>query len=90
MTSKLQVTIPKSIADDYGIEPGQEIQWLPAGDAIRVVPAHATGSQLAPAERLELFDQATQRIQRGPQPAPSSSEGRGWTRDELYVRGRVS
>ena len=31
MTSKLQVTIPKAIAQRYGIEPGGVIDWLPAG-----------------------------------------------------------
>ena len=28
VTSKLQVTIPKAIAQRYGIEPGEEIEWL--------------------------------------------------------------
>jgi AbrB family looped-hinge helix DNA binding protein len=38
VTSKLQVTVPKAIAERYGIRPGDEIDWVPAGDAIRVVP----------------------------------------------------
>jgi AbrB family looped-hinge helix DNA binding protein len=38
VTSKRQVTVPKAIAEQYGIRPGDEIEWLPAGDAIRVVP----------------------------------------------------
>ena len=41
MTSKLQVTIPKAIAQRYGIEPGTDIEWLAAGEAIRVVPPTA-------------------------------------------------
>ncbi|MGH7844250.1 MAG: AbrB/MazE/SpoVT family DNA-binding domain-containing protein, partial [Candidatus Binatia bacterium] len=32
VTSKLQVTIPKDIAEAYGIQPGSEIHWVPAGD----------------------------------------------------------
>ncbi len=38
ITSKLQVTIPKAIADQYGIKPGDEIEFQPAGDVIRVIP----------------------------------------------------
>jgi len=38
VTSKLQVTIPKAVADRYAIEPGAEIVFEPAGDVIRVVP----------------------------------------------------
>ena len=38
VTSKLQVTIPKAVADRYAIEPGAEIEFEPAGDVIRVIP----------------------------------------------------
>lgn len=31
VTSKRQVTIPKVVADRYGIGPGTELDWLPAG-----------------------------------------------------------
>ena len=89
MTSKLQVTIPKAIAERYGIEPGGEIDWLPAGEAIRVVP-QADG-QLAPdsERRLNLFDRATGRLhdrERARPDGPTVSE-RGWRREELYERG---
>ena len=91
VTSKLQVTIPKVIADRYGIEPGAEIEWLPAGEAIRVVPN--SGSERSPdrARRLELFDLATgrqQQRQTGKQPRPEQEE-RGWQRQDLYTRGRT-
>ena len=39
VTSKLQLTVPKKIADQYGIRPGDELEWIPAGDSIRVEPA---------------------------------------------------
>jgi bifunctional DNA-binding transcriptional regulator/antitoxin component of YhaV-PrlF toxin-antitoxin module len=91
VTSKLQVTIPKLIAERYGIAPGEEIDWLPAGDAIRVVPK-ASGRQVPDVRgrRLQLFDRATDR-----QRARQSSEGettsppmeRGWRREDLYERG---
>jgi AbrB family looped-hinge helix DNA binding protein len=33
VTSKLQLTVPKAIADQYGIRPGDELQWIPAGES---------------------------------------------------------
>ena len=39
VTSKLQLTVPKVIADEYGIKPGDQLDWVPAGDVIRVIPA---------------------------------------------------
>lgn len=91
VTSKLQVTIPKVIADRYGIAPGHEIDFVPAGDTIRVIPV--TGV-VAPntTRRLELFDQATRR--QADRERASGTHGsatgrpddRGWTRDELYAR----
>ena len=36
VTSKLQLTVPKAIADQYGIKPGDELEWVPAGESIRV------------------------------------------------------
>jgi bifunctional DNA-binding transcriptional regulator/antitoxin component of YhaV-PrlF toxin-antitoxin module len=91
VTSKLQVTIPKVIANRYGIKPGADIDWLPAGDAIRVVPD--SGSERSPdrARRLELFDLATERQQQrqtGKQARPELTE-RGWRRQDLYTRGRT-
>lgn len=93
MTTKLQVTLPKAVADLYGIRPGDEIEWVPAGDVIRVLPPGQRQSRLDVAARLKLFDQATARQQqrektrhktKHPQP-----KDRGWTREELYVRGRA-
>lgn len=90
VTSKRQVTIPKSVATRYGIEPGDEIRWVPAGDEIRVVPESADRrTRLTPTARLELFDRATARRDgRGSDTRPSTTSDRGWTRDQLYDRGR--
>ncbi|HMB82680.1 MAG TPA: AbrB/MazE/SpoVT family DNA-binding domain-containing protein [Terriglobales bacterium] len=96
VTSKLQLTLPKAIADQYKIRPGDNLDWLPAGEAIRVVKRDAAEAA-EPAtvkERLQLFDQATAR-QRKRQAgsgkrrsaASSQSQSRGWTREELYERG---
>ena len=90
VTSKLQVTVPKAVAESYRIRPGDEIAWEPAGDVIRVVP-RGRSKAIDRAARLRLFDQATERQRRrnrsfGSKAAPS---GRGWTREELYDRGRA-
>lgn len=88
VTSKLQVTVPKSIADRYRIRPGSEIDWVPAGDAIRVIPARAEVLAIDPAARLRLFDQATERHRSRSDTRKRRSGGRGWTREDLYDRGR--
>ena len=88
MTSKLQVTIPKAIANQYGIEPGAEIEWLPAGEAIRVVPPADRRRAPDRGRQLELFDRATERQgqrQAGKDPAAPGA-GRGWRREDVYAR----
>jgi AbrB family looped-hinge helix DNA binding protein len=92
VTSKLQVTVPKVIADQYGIRPGDEIEWVAAGETIRVIPP---GRRPAAADlefRLRLFDEATARQRKrqaggGASPSPAR-RGRGWKREDLYRRGR--
>lgn len=88
ITSKLQVTVPKAIADRYSIRPGDEIEWIPAGDAIRVVPTRAKTPSDDPAARVLLFDRATERHRRRPGLRKRPSGDRGWTREDLYGRGR--
>jgi AbrB family looped-hinge helix DNA binding protein len=91
VTSKLQVTIPKKIADLYGIRPGDELSWMAAGDAIRVIPETATSTDEERAacieSRLRVFDAATVRIARRGG-TPGRDVDRGWSRAELYDRGR--
>ncbi len=89
MTSKLQVTIPKAIAQRYGIEPGGVIDWLPAGEAIRVVPQGQSGRVLDRTRRVELFDRATerQRVRDSSRQEGGLALDRGWQREELYDRG---
>jgi bifunctional DNA-binding transcriptional regulator/antitoxin component of YhaV-PrlF toxin-antitoxin module len=94
VTSKLQLTLPKAIADRYKIRPGDDLEWLPAGDAIRVVKrdAAAADDPKTVKERLQLFDQATARQRKrqsgsGKLRPEESSQNRGWTREELYDRG---
>ena len=88
ITSKLQVTVPKAIAHRYGIRPGDEVEFLPAGDAIRVVPHVSRGEPHDRRRRLVLFDRATdrQRARQDGREAALDAE-RGWERDDLYGRG---
>lgn len=96
MTSKLQLTVPKAVADEYGIRPGDELEWIPAGDSIRIVLKNGRNSlktKLPLEERLKLFDQATERQRLRNQKfyeengVPTSDAERDWKREDLYTRG---
>lgn len=91
VTSKLQVTIPKPLAEKYGIEPGDDIRWSASGDAIRLSPGPGAPKRSVE-QRLELFDRATARQRkREKNQEKTSAEGtveRTWSREELYDRGR--
>lgn len=89
VTSKLQVTIPKTLADRYGIRPGDEIEWQAAGTFIRVIPPGGARPRLDSAERLRIFDAATARQseREADQPPFELTTERGWAREELYTRG---
>jgi bifunctional DNA-binding transcriptional regulator/antitoxin component of YhaV-PrlF toxin-antitoxin module len=96
VTSKLQLTVPKVIADQYGIRPGDELEWIPAGDSIRVELVRRkakAGDELTTEERLALFDantkwldklQAEQLREAKAKGTRVTRETRGWTREELY------
>ena len=88
MTTKLQVTLPKALAERYRVRPGDEIDWEAAGDVIRVVP-HGKQRPTDRALRLRLFDAATARQRRRKRRLAPGSRGRGWSREELYDRGRA-
>lgn len=92
VTSKLQITIPKRLAEQYRIKPGDDVEFVPAGDGIRLVPAQSrSADELSVEERLRLFDEATARIREHQQHLRVTGErpaGRDWTREELYTRGK--
>ncbi len=93
VTSKLQVTIPKAVAERYGIEPGDEIRFEPAGEVIRVVPPDGRlRKRLGMEERLRLFDEATARQRRREETLQLPADvpaGRDWQREDLYTRGEA-
>lgn len=86
VTTKLQVTIPKAIADRLGIEPGDELEFRTAGRALWVVPTRRRGPVLSRDQRLAAFDRATARIESwaASRPLPTGASDRGWSREELY------
>jgi bifunctional DNA-binding transcriptional regulator/antitoxin component of YhaV-PrlF toxin-antitoxin module len=89
VTSKYQVTVPKVIADQYSIHPGDDIEWVPAGESIRVVPGRNKVVAQDRESRLRLFDQATERQRKRTVPRTTKQpRDRGWTREDLYARVR--
>jgi AbrB family looped-hinge helix DNA binding protein len=89
VTSKLQVTLPKAIADRFGIRPGDELEFVPGEDSLRILFS-PEAPQYDVEDRLRLFDQATQRQREREKKrtrVADSATDRGWTREELYDRG---
>jgi AbrB family looped-hinge helix DNA binding protein len=94
VTSKLQLTIPKAIADRYSIRPGDELKWIPSGQGIRVEttrPGPGATPAFTKEERLRLFDGAMARQdsrvkEMGQAAIAKPGTDRGWTREELYDR----
>jgi AbrB family looped-hinge helix DNA binding protein len=88
VTSKYQVTVPKKIVDRFSIRPGDDIEWIAAGEVIRVIPP---GNPVPPENResqLRWFDQATERHRRRPSARPAAHpREKGWKRKDLYGRG---
>lgn len=90
VTGKLQITLPKRLAEEHGIRVGDEISLESAGDRILIAPSRSRRPTTSLKERLESFDEATLRHQaRGLSSGEAQpSDDRGWTRDELYNRAR--
>ena len=90
VTGKFQITLPKALVDECGIRIGDELGLRPIGRSIQIDRRSAPDRSRLRHDRLTHFDRATKRQQarqsvRSVQPARS----RGWTREELYVRGRT-
>lgn len=97
VTKKLQVTIPKAVADAHGISAGSDVFFESAGQAIRVTVNDRKSDDAVDLKwRVELFDRATARQAERNATFASADNGtrsdgtrshRGWTREELYDRG---
>jgi looped-hinge helix DNA binding domain, AbrB family len=90
VTSKFQISIPRSFADQLRIKPGDEIAWRVTGEELRISPAKA-GQAMPTEKRLELFDAATKRQAARNRTRGTNRTGssRGWRREDLYDRGRT-
>jgi AbrB family looped-hinge helix DNA binding protein len=89
VTSKLQVTVPKAIADRFGIRPGDDIEWRAEGNAIRVLLRAEEEEPVDRETRLRSFDEARARQRaRDRSGRRKRSPDRGWTREDLYDRVR--
>jgi AbrB family looped-hinge helix DNA binding protein len=92
ITSKLQVTIPKYIADEYGLAPGDEVEFVPAGDSIRMVPPRGRAAERLPLEeRLRRFEESRARQREREKHMaipPDPPTERDWKREDLYTRGK--
>jgi len=89
VTSKFQVTMPRKIAEQYRIQPGDEIDWVAAGEVIRVIPPGKVAVSESRESQLRWFDQATDRQRRrSARRGVGRSSDRGWSREDLYGRGR--
>jgi AbrB family looped-hinge helix DNA binding protein len=89
VSSKLQITLPKAIVERYSIRPGDEIDWTMAGDVICIIPHKTSSTPSDRDSRLRLYDDATERHHsRQLRDEADPSHDRGWTREQLYARGR--
>lgn len=94
VTGKFQITLPKRLVDTFGIRVGDEVEVVASGESISIIPARTLTPVLSAEERLRHFDQATRRQEARQESRQSSAQprgpekDRGWTREELYGRGR--
>jgi AbrB family looped-hinge helix DNA binding protein len=88
VTSKLRVTIPKHLAEQLGIRPGDDLEWSASAGALRLTPRHGANPDMIQA-RLRLFDQAMKRQRRrNKRNVRKQPSDRGWKREDLYASGR--
>jgi AbrB family looped-hinge helix DNA binding protein len=89
VTGKLQITLPKALADRCGIRVGDELELRAMGRSIQIDRRATRDAARLCRDRLMQFDQATTRQRaRDRRTRLSPARSRGWTREELYVRGR--
>ena len=94
VTGKYQLTLPKALAEAAGIRVGDELDVEQHGERLELRPSVTSRDVLSSAERLADFDRATARHRRRTVPSAAArttgrTAGRGWTREELYARGRA-
>ncbi|MCA9424713.1 MAG: AbrB/MazE/SpoVT family DNA-binding domain-containing protein [Candidatus Omnitrophica bacterium] len=87
VTSKLQLTLPKSLAEECHIQPGDRVRCERVGDSI-LLSAETSRASEDIRTRLEIFDHAAdRRRKRARVGRKAPPKDRGWTREDLYHRG---
>ncbi|MPZ52104.1 MAG: AbrB/MazE/SpoVT family DNA-binding domain-containing protein [Acidimicrobiia bacterium] len=90
ITGKFQVTLPKRLAEEYELAIGDEIEFVAAGDSISIIPSRIAVGEPTKEERIHQFDEATQRQRiREKSRSFAPADDRGWSREDLYTRGRA-
>lgn len=93
VTDDLKVAIPEAIAEQYGITPGSDVEFVAAGEELHMVvsaprPAAAQRTDLGAEERVQRFDNwlaETRALVRPADPDRDPADtGRDWTRADLY------
>lgn len=90
VTGKFQITLPKALVDRCGIRVGDTLELRPIGRSIQIDRHPRPDATRRCQEALTHFDRATKRQRARQATAPvAPARSRGWTREELYVRGRA-
>jgi AbrB family looped-hinge helix DNA binding protein len=90
VTGKLQITLPKALAERCGIRVGDELELRQISRSIQIDKRSTRDVSHLRRDRLAHFDAATAR-QRARERTMrlTRARSRGWTREELYTRGRT-
>ena len=89
VTGKFQITLPKALVERCGIRVGDELELKSIGQTIHIERRSTVDATRLRHERLSHFDSATKRqASRRVPSALRAARSRGWTRQELYIRGR--
>lgn len=91
VSSKYQITLPRSLARAHQIVPGEQVIFEEAGSALylRREQEDTGANKVKGMERLKRFDLASARQESRNQtwsPTIAPASDRGWTREELYQR----
>jgi AbrB family looped-hinge helix DNA binding protein len=90
VTGKLQITLPKALAERTGIRVGDELELRTVGPSIQIDRRTRVDRSQQRRARLAHFDEATARQRtRECRVKTRPPRSRGWTREQLYVRGRA-
>ncbi|HEY0789785.1 MAG TPA: AbrB/MazE/SpoVT family DNA-binding domain-containing protein [Chthoniobacterales bacterium] len=88
VTSKLQITVPKAVADAHALRTGSEVQFESAVDCIRLVVGKERPG-LSREEKLRLLRESRERqnARNARWNSVQTPADRGWKREDLHERG---